>query len=50
LTEAKFKYKPCHSQYIEYRYRASKNSFASAIWLAAENTQSYHLFLFVKLA
>ena len=55
MTEAKFKNKqggekPCHSQYIEYRYRAPKNSSASAIWLAAENVQKNHLFLFSKLA
>ena len=34
----------------EYRYRAPKNSSASAIWLAAENIQKIHLFLFSKLA
>jgi len=35
--------------YID-RYRAPKNSSASAIWLAAENIQKVHLFLFSKLA
>jgi len=56
MTEAKLKKQnkgesnPCHSQKIEYRYRAPKNSFASAIWLAAENIQKIHLFLFSKLA
>ena len=34
----------------EYRYRAPKNSSASAIWLAAENIQKIHLFLSSKLA
>ena len=29
---------------------APKNSSASAIWLAAENLQKIHLFLFSKLA
>ena len=29
---------------------ASKNSSTSAIWLAAENIQKIHLFLFSKLA
>ena len=39
-----------YSVYIEYRYRAPKNSSASAIWLAAVNIQKIHLFLFSKLA
>jgi len=34
----------------KYRYRAPKNGSASAIWLAAENIQNIHLFLFSKLA
>ena len=45
MTEAKFK-----TNKKEYRYRASKNSSPSAIWLAAENIQQNHLFLFSKLA
>ena len=45
MTEAKFK-----TNKKEYRYRALKNSSASAIWLTAENIQKIHLFLFSKLA
>ena len=45
MTEAKFK-----TNKKEYRYRALKNSSASAIWLTAENIQKIHLFLFSKWA
>ena len=53
MTEAKLKTIKGESnlatlniQNIDYRYRAPKNSSASAIWLAAENIQKNHLFLF----
>ena len=36
--------------FYQIRYRAPKNSSASAIWLAAENIQKVNLFLFSKLA
>jgi len=53
MTEAKFKKQTRERVTLPlsvYRYRARKNSSASAIWLAAENIQKIHLFSFSKSA